>query len=72
MNDLRNIRQDLVAELQGISEYQDHIDAAENDEVREILATIRDEEKKHVAILMSLINRLDEVQAAHFNTESWA
>ncbi len=68
-DDLRNLREDLKGELTAVNDYQDHIDLAEDDEVREVLAHIRDEEKEHVAELVRLLRKLDEVQEAKFREE---
>jgi len=68
-DDLRNLREDIRGELSAINDYQDHIDLAEDDEVREVLAHIRDEEKEHVAELVRLLRKLDPEQEARFREE---
>ena len=68
-DDLRNLREDLGGELTAINNYQDHIDLAEDDEVREVLAHVRDEEKEHVAELVRLLRKLDAAQEAKFREE---
>lgn len=67
--DLAMLREDLIGELQAISQYQAHIDSMDNDEARMVLQHIRDDEKEHVAELTKLIQKLDSVQAAKFNRE---
>ena len=67
--DLEMLRDDLVAELQAINQYQDHIDTIGNDEARRVLEHIRDDEKEHVAELMKLIQKLDATQAEKFRKE---
>ena len=61
--DLEMLREDLIAELQAINQYQEHIEALEDDEAIRILEHIRDNEKEHVAELIKLIQMLDPVQA---------
>jgi rubrerythrin len=65
--DLEMIREDLVAELQAINQYQEHIEALEDEEAIRVLEHIRDDEKEHVAELFKLIQTLDPVQAEKFS-----
>ena len=67
--DLEMLREDLIGELQAINQYQDHIDSLENDEARQLLEHIRDDEKEHVAELTRLIRMLDLTQAQKFEKE---
>lgn len=67
--DMEMLREDLIAELQAINQYQERIDALENEEAICILEHIRNDEKEHVAELMKLIQILDPVQAEKFNKE---
>jgi rubrerythrin len=67
--DLELLREDLIGELQAINQYQDHIDTLDNEEARQILGHIRDDEKEHFAELTKLIQKLDPTQAAKFNKE---
>ena len=60
---LENLRLDLIEELKAVNQYQGHIDEADNQEIKKILSHIRDEEKEHVAELMAVIKKLDEIQA---------
>ncbi|OGO59486.1 MAG: hypothetical protein A2025_01715 [Chloroflexi bacterium RBG_19FT_COMBO_47_15] len=64
--DLEILREDLIAELQAINQYQEHIDALEDEEAIRVLEHIRDDEKEHVAELVKLIQMLDPVQAEKF------
>lgn len=64
--DLEMLREDLVAELQAINQYQEHIEALEDEEATRVLEHIRDDEKEHVAELIRLIQMLDPVQAEKF------
>ena len=68
--DLEMLRDDLIGELQAINQYQEHIDALENEEALHILEHIRDDEKEHVAELMKLIQKLDTVQAQKFGKKT--
>ena len=64
--DLEMLREDLVAELQAINQYQEHIDTLEDEEAIKTLEHIRDDEKEHVAELVRLIQKLDPIQAEKF------
>ena len=61
--DLEMLREDLIAELQAINQYQEHIETLEDEEAIRVLEHIRDDEKEHVAELIKLIQTLDPVQA---------
>ena len=67
--DLKNLRNDLVGELQAINQYQEHIDEADSGEVKKILGHIRDDEKEHFAELTKIIRKLDETQEEKFKKE---
>jgi len=67
--DLEMLREDLIGELQAINQYQEHIDTLADEEAREVLEHIRDDEKEHVAQLTKLIQRLDPLQAEMFKKE---
>ena len=60
------LREDLVGELEAINQYQWHIDNIDNEEIKGLLAHIRDDEKEHVAELTHLITRVDEIQKEKF------
>ena len=64
--DLEMLREDLIAELQAINQYQEHIDTLEDEEAIRVLEHIRDDEKEHVAELVKVIRMLDPVQAEKF------
>jgi rubrerythrin len=49
--------------LEAINQYEDHILELENEEAVNTLEHIIDEEKKHVAELLRLIQNLDPAQA---------
>lgn len=67
--DLEMLRADLIAELQAINQYQEHIEALEDEQAIRVLEHIRDDEKEHVAELVKLIQMLDPVQAEKFKKE---
>ena len=66
IDDLEMLREDLVGELQAISQYHGHILMLENEDAVTILEHIIEEEKEHVAELLRLIRNLDPVQAEKF------
>ena len=63
------LREDLVGELDAINLYQMHIDEIDDEEVKKVLAHIRDDEKEHVAELTKIIRKLDSVQEEMFQKE---
>jgi rubrerythrin len=63
LDDLKMLRDDLIGELEAINQYEDHILELENEEAVNTLEHIIDEEKKHVAELLRLIQNLDPAQA---------
>jgi rubrerythrin len=65
-DDLDMLREDLIAELQAINQYQEHILDLENEEAVNTLEHIVEEEKEHVAELLRLIQNLDPSQAEKF------
>jgi len=65
-DDLDMLREDLISELQAISQYQDHILELDNEEAVNTLEHIVEEEKEHVAELLRLVQNLDPSQAEKF------
>jgi len=65
-DDLGMLRDDLIAELQAVNQYQEHILDLENEEAVTTLEHIIEEEKEHVAELLRLIQNLDPAQAEKF------
>lgn len=49
----------LMEELEAVDWYQQRIDAAQDDELKRILAHNRNEEKEHAAMLIEWIRRRD-------------
>ena len=68
-NDLKNLREDLIGELQAINQYQQHIDETDNEEIKKVLGHIRDDEKEHFTELTKLIQELDATQKEKFQKE---
>ena len=68
--DLEMLREDLMAELEAINQYQEHIETLEDEDAIRVLEHIRDDEKEHVAELLKLIQTLDPVQAEKFKKET--
>jgi len=68
--DLEMLREDLMAELQAVNQYQEHIETLDDEDAISVLEHIRDDEKEHVAELVKLIQRLDPVQAEKFTKET--
>ena len=67
--DLEMLREDLIGELQAINQHQEHIDTIDDDDAREVLEHIRDDEKEHVAELTKVIRKLDPLQAEMYKKE---
>ena len=67
--DINNLRADLVGELEAINQYQEHIDATDNEGIKKVLSHIRDDEKEHFAELTKIIRQMDETQEAKFQKE---
>ena len=65
-DDLEMLREDLIGELQAINQYEAHILGMESEEAVTTLEHIVEEEKEHVAELLTLIQNLDPVQAEKF------
>jgi len=68
-DDLAMLRDDLVAELQAINQYQEHLESLDSEEALATLEHIIADEKEHVAELVKLIQVLDPVQAEKFRKE---
>ncbi len=67
--DINNLREDLIGELEAINQYQEHIDAIDNEDIKKVLGHIRDDEKEHFAELTKIIRKLDTTQEAKFQKE---
>src|SRR5215475_7175567 len=63
--DLHRAIVSLMEELEAIDWYPQRVDAAEDPELREILAHTRDEEKEHASMVLEWIRRHDPIFDAH-------
>ena len=63
--DLHRAIVSLMEELEAVDWYQQRVDAAEDPELREILAHNRDEEKEHASMVLEWIRRQDPTFDAH-------
>jgi len=66
--DLHRALNSLIEELEAINWYQQHLDATDNKELKEILAHNRDEEKEHAAMILEWIRRNDQAMAKELKT----
>jgi len=69
LKDLKNLREDLIGELEAINQYQKHIEETQNQKIKELLTHILNEEKEHVAEIIKLLKDLDEIQKEKFEKE---
>ena len=58
----------LMEELEAADWYDQRVDAADDGELREILAHNRDEEKEHAAMVLEWLRRRDESLDQHLRT----
>jgi ferritin-like protein len=62
----------LIEELEAIDWYQQRVDSSEDEELRDILAHNRDEEKEHAAMILEWIRRNDQAMAKQLKTYLFA
>ena len=67
--DLEMIRDDLVAELKSINEYEAQVEMIDSEEAADAIEQILEDKKVHVAKLVKLLKLLDPVQAEKLNNE---
>jgi rubrerythrin len=67
--DLEMIRDDLVAELKSINEYEAQVEMLDNEDAADIIEQILEDKKLHVAKLVKLMKLLDPVQAEKLDNE---
>ena len=67
--DLEMIRDDLVAELKGINEYEAQVEMLDNEDAADAIEQILEDKKVHVAKLIKLMKLLDPVQAEKLDSE---
>ena len=59
--DMHRAIRSLMEELEAVDWYQQRVDACKDDELRQILAHNRDEEKEHAAMVLEWLRRRDAV-----------
>jgi len=67
--DLEMIRDDLIAELKSINEYEAQVEMIDNEDAADTIEQILEDKKFHVARLVHLLSLLDPVQAEKLNKE---
>jgi len=67
--DLEMIRDDLVAELKSINEYEAQVEMLDNEDAADTIEQILEDKKVHVAKLVKLMKVLDPVQAEKLDNE---
>ena len=67
--DLEMIRDDLVAELKSINEYEAQVEMIDNEDAADTIEQILEDKKGNVARLIKLLRLLDPVQAEKLNNE---
>ena len=67
---IQALRVDIAGELEAIMGYDAHVKAAEDERVRKVLGSIRDEEKQHVGELITLLKILDPQEAEYLEKGS--
>jgi len=67
--DLEMIRDDLMAELKSINEYEAQVEMIDNEDAADTIEQILEDKKGHVARLIKLLRLLDPVQAEKLNNE---
>ena len=70
-NDLHILRDALKSELSAINLYKKMIIGARTEKVKAYLAKFIEEEKQHVAALMTLINEIDREQKEKFDDNEY-
>lgn len=58
----------LIEELEAVDWYQQRVDITEDEELKDILAHNRDEEKEHAAMILEWIRRNDAAMAEELKT----
>ncbi len=67
--DLEMIRDDLVAELKSINEYEAQVEMLDSEDAADTIEQILEDKKEHVAKLIKLLKLLDPVQAEKLENE---
>jgi len=67
--DLEMVRDDLVAELKSINEYEAQVEMLDSEDAADTIEQILEDKKGHVAKLIKLLKLLDPVQAEKLKNE---
>jgi rubrerythrin len=67
--DLEMIRNDLMAELKSLNDYEAQVEMIDNEDAADTIEQILEDKKGHVAKLIKLMRLLDPVQAEKLNNE---
>jgi len=67
--DLEMIRDDIIAELKSINEYEAQVDMLDSEDAADTIEQILENKKEHVAKLVKLLKALDPVQAEKLDNE---
>ena len=67
--DLEMVRDDLIAELKSLNEYEAQVEMLDSEDAADIIEQILEDKKGHVAKLMKLLKTLDPVQAEKMENE---
>ena len=67
---IQALRADIAGELEAILGYDAHVQACDDNRVKTVLGSIRDEEKQHVGELLSLLKMLDPKEAEYLEKGS--
>jgi rubrerythrin len=67
--DLEMIRDNLIAELKSINEYEAQVEMLDNEDATDVIEQILEDKKVHVAKLVKLMKMLDPVQAEKLDKE---
>ncbi len=67
--DLEMVRDDLIAELKSLNEYEAQVEMLDSEDAADIIEQILEEKKGHVAKLIKLLKTLDPVQAEKMENE---
>ncbi len=66
--DLHRALNSLIEELEAVDWYQQRVDVTDDEELKDILAHNRDEEKEHAAMILEWIRRNDDAMAEELKT----
>jgi rubrerythrin len=67
--DLEMVRDDLIAELKSINEYEAQVELLDSEDAADVIEQILEDKKAHVAKLIKLLKMLDPVQAEKLENE---